>query len=758
MLRRLLLIALALSVMTPMRVSVPEVHAAPAAGYIRWAYFVPDDRTSLESLQQRSGDLDYVALHSGAMKGDGSLEIKGSPGVAGLVRSLGAKPLLSVYLVGGADAGHEVLASSSSRARAIDVLVSAMRDYDGISMDFEGLYAEDRDSYTQFMAELSRQLRPLGKLVTIALSAKTSDTRTGWAASHDYAAIAPHVDLAVVMAYGYRTARSTVPGSVAPMPWVEASLAYALSQMPPEKIILGVPLYGYDWNTTSGQPASVVTQPQAMARAERFSATVQHDVLQQAARFNYQDGGGTHEVWFENRATVDAKVELVTRHGLAGVATWRLGHEDPQVWSAINARLASVQLSQSWYFAEGSTAAPFDSWILLQNPGSAPTTARVTFMLEGGSTVVREVPLAPTSRTSIFANQIVPNAAFSARIDSDRPIFAERAMYAGFDGHVVTAIASPSRTWYFAEGSTTPPFDTWILLQNPNSSPSTARLHYLKEDGSSVVQTLTLGPNSRSSVYANQVLPNAAFSLRVESDEAIIAERAMYRFPGNAATGVTGTADPSPNWYFAAGLPAFRDMPVDKWLLLQNPNDMPVFATINLFDTEGQRMTFSRTLPPTSRQSIFLNQLFSSASFGVQIDATGGIVAERSVFMGTTDFLGNRPQGAYATQGAPRLATTWVLPEGSTSPPFSETVSVLNPHDSAMTARFEFMLETGQTETLEYRIEPNRAFDLELGGRVAAGGVSVRVTTNSPSVVERTMSWARDGSTGAHNTVGIPLD
>jgi spore germination protein YaaH len=741
---------------------VVPVSAEPARpdGYVRWAYHIPDDPTSLESLRQRQGDLDYVGLHWAAVRADGSLTLKENLSVIALVRTIGASPLLSVYLEGGADAGHAVLATQASRARVIDALLGTMDRYDGISMDFEGMYAEDRDGYTRFMAELAERLRPQGKLVTIALSAKTADTRTGWAASHDFAGIAPHVDLAVLMSYGFRTARSEVPGSSAPMPWVEATLNFALTQIPREKLLLGVPLYGYDWNTTTGPPGRAVRYPDAIATAARFGAVVRYDTTQQAARFSYIENGSTREVWFEDRVTVDAKVALVTHHGLAGVATWRLGHEDPQVWQAMNERLGrGATASHSWYFAEGSTAQPFDSWILIQNPGSAPARARLTFMLEGGSTITRDVQVAPTSRMSLFVNQIVPNAAFSARIDSDRPVFAERAMYAGFDGHAVTAISAPSRTWYFAEGSTTPPFDTWILLQNPGSSAATARLHYLKEDGTSLVQTLVLSPNSRSSVYANQVLPNAAFSLRVESDREIIAERAMYRFPGNASTGVTGTAQPSQSWHFAGGLPTFRNVPVDRWLLLQNPNEYPVFATITLFDTEGQRKSFSHTLPATSRQSIFLNQIFASPSFGIQVEATGGIVVERSVFMGTNDFLGNRPQGAYATQGAPRLATAWVLPEGSTAPPFSETVSVLNPHSSPMTARFEFMLEDGRTVTREYQIQPDRVFDLELGSHIVpAGGVSTRVITSLPSVVERTMFWTRDGSTGAHNTVGIQLD
>ncbi len=748
---------------------------------VRWAYYVPDDPTSLASLRQRSGDLDYVALHWASIRDDGSLEVKSNPDVIPLVRSLGAKPLLSVTLSAGADTARALLATEDSRASAVNSLAAALSDYDGVSIDFEGLYPEDRDSLTRFMAQLAAGLRPAGKLVTMALSAKSSDTRTGWAGALDYAGLAPNSDLFVLMAYGYRTARSTVPGSVAPISWVTASLSFAASQIPPSKILLGVPLYGYDWDTTAGPPARAVRYPESAAIAAQQGVAIQHDATQQSARFSYTKDGHNHEVWFEDRASLDPKLALVTPQGLAGVAAWRLGHEDPQVWQALDGLRqpaapqpappqpvadtsnpgpapATPNGSRSLYFAEGSTAAPFDTWFLLQNPNTTPVQARITFMPEGQSPIVRDFLLAPTSRTSLYANQLVPNAAFSTRIDASQPLLAERAMYAGFDGHVVTAVTSPSKVWYFAEGATTAPFHSWLLIQNPNPVPATARISYLLENGTTVPKDILLSPNSRTSIFVNQQLPNAAFSTRIDGDQPLIAERAMYRFPGNAATAVTGVDSPARSWYFAAGLPTFRNMPVDSWLLLQNPGATPVTAAITLFGTDGQTATVQRLIPPTSRQSIFLNQLFSARSFGVEVEASGGVIAERSVFLGPTALSGNEPQGAYATQGASQLGSVWALAEGSTSAPFSEKISVLNPHSSPMQVRLELMMENGQVVVHNTTVESARSLDLEMDSLVPSGSFSTRVTTSLPSAVERTMFWTKNGKVGAHDTIAIRVE
>ena len=87
-----------------------------------------------------------------------------------------------------------------------------------------------------------------------------------------------------------------------------------------------------------------------------------------------------------------------------------------------------IQSRSTWYFAEGSTQPPFDTWILLQNPGRVAANVQVAYQRPDGSQVFQSIVVGPTSRYSIFVNQVLPNTPFSARIDADQPVFAERSL------------------------------------------------------------------------------------------------------------------------------------------------------------------------------------------------------------------------------------------------------------------------------------------------------------------------------------------
>jgi len=404
----------------------------------------------------------------------------------------------------------------------------------------------------------------------------------------------------------------------------------------------------------------------------------------------------------------------------------------------------------TFFFAEGSTQPPFDTWFLVQNPTDRPAVVQFTFEIHGRQVITRSFSVGPTSRFSLFANQILPNVAFSTRIDANQAVLVERSMFVGFDGDVVTGIPSPNRTWLFAEGSTQNPFQTWLLLQNPNNTPTTATITYLLLGGGTPrTQVLSLPPLSRTSVFVNQVLPNAAFSTRVDSSTPIIVERAMYRFPGNAATADAGVNSPSRTWFIPEGNTTRSPIPFDTFLLLQNPNSSPTTATITLFQPNGTSISFTQRLAPTSRQSVFLNQVLPNTTFGIRVDAADPIIAERSIFVGT------EPRGALATPGATNPATTWFLAEGSTQPPFNEVIYILNPNASAMSAHIDFDVPGGQVVGRDFTILPTRTLTISVNDIVVDSPVSARVTTSLPSVVERTMFFRKLGSLGGHDTIGI---
>src|SRR5205823_12513614 len=116
--------------------------------------------------------------------------------------------------------------------------------WDGLALDFEGLDAADRPYLSAFVNLVGEALHQRGKIYAVALPAKTSDVKTGWGGSYDYAAISQAADIYLVMAYGFKTGGSSVPGSTAPLPWVDASVAYAVTEIAPSRLVLGVPFYG----------------------------------------------------------------------------------------------------------------------------------------------------------------------------------------------------------------------------------------------------------------------------------------------------------------------------------------------------------------------------------------------------------------------------------------------------------------------------------------------------------------------------------
>ncbi|WP_027399680.1 glycosyl hydrolase family 18 protein [Anaerovorax odorimutans] len=116
--------------------------------------------------------------------------------------------------------------------------------------------------------------------------------------------------------------------AVAPINKVREVLDYGVTQIPPEKILMGIPNYGYDWTLPFIQGESVaenISNVEAILRAERVGAEIKFDEVAQAPYYEYYDTEGRqHIVWFENDRSIRAKLDLVNEYGLAGVSYWSI--------------------------------------------------------------------------------------------------------------------------------------------------------------------------------------------------------------------------------------------------------------------------------------------------------------------------------------------------------------------------------------------------------------------------------------------------
>ncbi|TDA70708.1 MAG: hypothetical protein D9V47_00455 [Clostridia bacterium] len=213
--------------------------------------------------------------------------------------------------------------------------------YQGLNLDFEQVPASvaAREAYDGLVQELAARLHGAGLELSLAVPAKVSDD-VAWQLGYDYAGLGRYADYVVIMAYDEHHAGGE-PGPVASLPWVQQVAQYAASQIPPEKILLGVGVYGYDWGASGNAKAVDLLTAQTLAM--NSGAQVTWDATAYVPHFTYWDAAGVkHEVWYEDPRSLAGKLEVGRANKLSGIAIWRLGMVAPEMWQVIRGSLAPL--------------------------------------------------------------------------------------------------------------------------------------------------------------------------------------------------------------------------------------------------------------------------------------------------------------------------------------------------------------------------------------------------------------------------------
>lgn len=218
-------------------------------------------------------------------------------------------------------------------------------DLDGVNVDIENLTENERDLHTDFIRILRDKL-PDEKLIGVSVAANPYGITTGWKGSYDYESLGKHSDYLMIMAYDEHY-RGGEPGTVASISLAEKSIQYALSKVPKEKILLGIPFYGRIWKNGSGFPQGVgisnmevqtlVSQYEGAAAfdPETFTPTATIKVKEKDEKLKIRGipiGPGTYTICYENELSIKQKLRLIEKYDIKGTGSWSLGEETADTW------------------------------------------------------------------------------------------------------------------------------------------------------------------------------------------------------------------------------------------------------------------------------------------------------------------------------------------------------------------------------------------------------------------------------------------
>ncbi len=195
-------------------------------------------------------------------------------------------------------------------------------------------------------------------------------------------------------------------------------------------------------------------------------------------------------------------------------------------------------------------------------------------------------------------------------------------------------VASPQKTWYFAEGTTRAGFEEWLCLGNPNAEDAAVHLTYHIATGGEVGQDVVVPAGRRRTVYVNDVIgPEMDVAVKVDSNQPVVAERPMYfnyRSSWNGGHIHMGAPAASTAGFFAEGTTRAG---FEEWLCLLNPGDTEANVSLTYAFQNGGTQEQKLVLITGQRSSIFVNEVVGpDKDVAVRVDSDQGIVAERSMY------------------------------------------------------------------------------------------------------------------------------
>jgi len=276
-----------------------------------------------------------------------------------LAKAAGCKVELCVTNFGSSN-NITFLTNLNAQQTFIDSIISLLnyRGANGVNIDFEGIPGSQRNNLSAFMTDLSIQLKSAIPDGTVSIAIYSVD----WNNVFDIPALDSVVDQFVIMGYGYYYSGSSKAGPTSEFYkgslWSNYNLVrsvnYYLNEgVNPSKLVLGLPYYGYEWQTVSNAIPSNTLAP----ISSRTYAYIQNNYMGTYTRnwdqqgfnpyFTFQSGNDWRQAWVDDEVSLGHRYEMVKQKNIGGIGIWALGYDNgyTQLWDLIRDKLTSCATS-----------------------------------------------------------------------------------------------------------------------------------------------------------------------------------------------------------------------------------------------------------------------------------------------------------------------------------------------------------------------------------------------------------------------------
>jgi spore germination protein len=307
---------------------------------------------SEQTLKKTLPYLTYLTIFNYRTEGPGQIVGENDSEMIALTKEYSVAPIMSLSTltyqgVGDVNVVNSILYDIENQMKHIDRILEILnsKGYYGLNVSIVHLDSDNRDAYENYISNLASRLKKEGYILFVTISPRIIVTSNEITFDKiNYEKLGSMVDGFFLLSYAWGYSVGP-PSPTTPLNVVRVILDYIITQVPPDKIYLGLSIIGYDWELpyiVGVSKANSLSTDAAIELAANYNATILFDVNSRSPYFQYYDDSTSpptwHIVWFKDARSIDSLVNLVPEYGIQGISIWNTMSHFPQMWLVINSQ------------------------------------------------------------------------------------------------------------------------------------------------------------------------------------------------------------------------------------------------------------------------------------------------------------------------------------------------------------------------------------------------------------------------------------